>query len=339
MVAQRGLDRICVPRRAENPQDLPDQPRWPAGAAVDDRQQQRRIARVVGGRAARRVQFHSQCEAGYLYDKHRWHRPGTVDDRWDVQRRSCVVGAVSHPCPIGASIDVTAGFGKISADGQMENGRMRSLTGRTSYVMAAAIFALVGILALGGCAKKTMMSWTESAGKAQAGRAEGGPSGSSGSMGESGSALLQGFSKSPSEEAVKPPTPPMVAKADTAEIAARQAREAAKRQLTDIYFAYDKWALSSEGMNNLAQNADLLKQNPTVKILIEGHCDERGSREYNMVLGEKSAEETRRHIEKLGVKNTVAVTSYGKERPVCTETDEACYWKNRRAHLVLEGER
>jgi peptidoglycan-associated lipoprotein len=202
--------------------------------------------------------------------------------------------------------------------------------------MAAAMFALVGILALGGCATKNMMSSTESGGKAQAGTAEGGPSGS---MGESGSAPLQGFSKSPSEEAVKPPTPPVVAKADTAEIAARQAREAAKRQLTDIYFAYDKWALSSEGMKNLAQNAELLKQNPTVNILIEGHCDERGSREYNMVLGEKRAQETRRYLESLGVKNTVTVTSYGKERPMCTDPDESCYWKNRRAHLVLEGER
>src|SRR2546426_9534198 len=143
-----------------------------------------------------------------------------------------------------------------------------------------------------------MMASTESGVKAQAGAAataEGGPGGSGGSMGESGSAPLQGFSKSPSEEAVKSPTPPMVAKADTAEIAARQAREAAKRQLTDIYFAYDKWALSNEGMKNLAQNADLLGQNPTVKILIEGHCDERGSREYNMVLGERRAQETRRY--------------------------------------------
>src|SRR2546422_10949517 len=268
MVAQRGLDRVCVPRRAENPQDLPDQPRWSAGAAVDDRQQQRRVTRVVGGRAARRVQFHSQCEAGYLYDKYRWHRPGTVDDRWDVQRRSCVVGAVNHPCPIGASIDVTAGFGKISADGQMENRRMRSLTGRTSYVMAAAIFALVGILALGGCAKKNVMSSTESAGKAQAGTAEGGPSGSSGSMGESGSPPLQGFSKSPSEEAVKPPTPPVVAKADTAEIAARQAREAAKRKLTDIYFAYDKEGHSGEGVKKLDQNADRVIHETTGRVRI-----------------------------------------------------------------------
>jgi peptidoglycan-associated lipoprotein len=201
--------------------------------------------------------------------------------------------------------------------------------------MVAVMIALVGILALGGCSKKNVMATTEGTGKAQ----EGGPSGSGGSMGEGGSAPLQGFSKSPSEESVKAPTPPVVAKADTAEIAARQAREAAKRQLADIYFAFDKWALSSEGMKNLAQNSEFLKQNPKVKLLIEGHCDERGSREYNMVLGEKRAQETRRYLESLGVKNPVTVTSYGKERLVCTEHDESCYWKNRRAHLVLEGEK
>jgi len=216
---------------------------------------------------------------------------------------------------------------------------MRGLTGQTRYVMVAAMIVLVGILALGGCATKNVMSSTESAGKALAGTAEGGPSGSGGSTGESGSAPLQGFSKSPPEEAVKPPTPPMVAKADQGEIAARQARESAKRQLADIYFAFDKWALSSEGIKNLAQSAELLKQTPTVKVLIEGHCDERGSREYNMVLGEKRAQEARRYLESLGVKNPVTVTSYGKERPVCTEPDESCYWKNRRAHLVLEGKR
>jgi peptidoglycan-associated lipoprotein len=243
---------------------------------------------------------------------------------------------------MGASIDVTSGFGKISADGQKETMRMRNLTGQTRFVMVAAMIALVGVLALGGCSKKSVMSSTESAGKAQAGAAattEEGPNGPGGSMGESGSAPLQGFSKSPSEEAVKPPTPPMVAKADQGEIAARQAREAAQRQLADIYFAFDKWALSSEGIKNLAQSAEVLKQNPTVKILIEGHCDERGSREYNMVLGEKRAEEARRYLESLGVKNPVTVTSYGKERPVCAETDESCYWKNRRAHLVMEGEK
>jgi len=222
---------------------------------------------------------------------------------------------------------------------------MRSLTGQTRCGLVAAMFALVGILAVGGCSKKNVMSSTEGAGRAQGGAAgttEGGPGGSGGfggSMGESGSAPLQGFSKSPAEEAVKSPTPPMVAKADQGEIAARQAREAAQRKLADIYFAFDKWALSSEGMKNLAQSVEVLRQNPTAKVLIEGHCDERGSREYSMVLGEKRAQETRRYLESLGVKNPVTVTSYGKERPVCTESEESCYWRNRRAHLVLEGEK
>ncbi len=182
-------------------------------------------------------------------------------------------------------------------------------------LMVLMVIGLVGVLALGGCSKKNVASTTE---------------------GESGSAPLQGFSKSPSEEAVKPATPPVVAKADTADTAARQARETAKRQLADIYFAFDKWALSDEGKKNLAQSAEALKSISSVKLLIEGHCDERGSREYNLVLGEKRAQEARRYLESLGVKNPVTVTSYGKERPVCTEQDESCYWKNRRAHLAVE---
>ena len=200
---------------------------------------------------------------------------------------------------------------------------MRSKTGQSTCLMVVMMVGLVGILALGGCSKKNVEATTEGTGRAQAG-------------GESGSAPLQGFSKSPSEEAVKPPTPPVVAKADQAEIATRQARDAAKRQLADVYFAFDKWALSSEGMKNLAQNSEFLKQNPAFKLLIEGHCDERGSREYNMVLGEKRAQETRKYLESLGVKNPVSVASYGKERPVCTEPDESCYWKNRRAHLMVK---
>jgi peptidoglycan-associated lipoprotein len=198
--------------------------------------------------------------------------------------------------------------------------------------MILMVIGLVGTLALGGCSKKSVVATTEGgADKAQTKAPTKAPTGS-----ESGSAPLQGFSKSPSEEAVKPTPPPMVAQADTAEIAARQAREAAKRQLADIYFAFDKWALSSEGKKNLEQSAEALKPIPSVRLLIEGHCDERGSREYNLVLGEKRAQETQRYLESLGVKNPVTVTSFGKERPVCTEHDESCYWKNRRAHLVIE---
>ncbi len=149
---------------------------------------------------------------------------------------------------------------------------------------------------------------------------------------------LQRFTKPPAEEVVKapPPAPPLVAKADPSEFEARRAREAAQRELGDVYFEFDRWGLSPEGKKNLAQNAEILKQNATARILIEGHCDERGSIEYNLVLGEKRAQETRRYLLEIGVTNPVGVTSYGKERPVCTEHDESCYWKNRRAHLVLE---
>lgn len=150
---------------------------------------------------------------------------------------------------------------------------------------------------------------------------------------------LQRFSRAPVEEVVKAPAPPLLAKADPSEFEARRAREAAQRGLGDVYFEFDRWGLSPEGKKNLDQNAGILKQNPGARVLIEGHCDERGSIEYNLVLGEKRAQETRRHLLTLGIKNPVGVTSYGKERPVCTDHDESCYWKNRRAHLVLEDGR
>ena len=152
-------------------------------------------------------------------------------------------------------------------------------------------------------------------------------------------APLQRFTKPPAEEVVKAPAPPMVAKADPSEFEARRAREASQRELGDVYFEFDRWGLSPEGKKNLDQNAQILKLNPTARVLIEGHCDERGSIEYNLVLGEKRAQETRRYLLTLGITNPVGVTSYGKERPVCTDHDESCYWKNRRAHLVLEDGR
>ena len=213
---------------------------------------------------------------------------------------------------------------------------MMSGAGKSLYWIGIA--GLVGMLAMGGCSKKNVVATTSGAEVAPP-KVDSGPpkpSGDAKAKADSGvDGPLQGLSKSPKDEAVKGP-PMMVAKADDAEIAARRAREAAQKQLADIYFAFDKWALTTEGKKNLTQSADALKQVSNVKLLIEGHCDERGSREYNLVLGEKRAKETERFLLGLGIQNRVVVTSYGKERPVCTERDESCYWKNRRAHLILE---
>jgi len=157
------------------------------------------------------------------------------------------------------------------------------------------------------------------------------------SLGPIGSGPLQGFSKGSAEERLGDTPPLMIAKAEPQDLETRKAQGEKRQELADIYFAFDKWVLSEEGKKNLANSAQFLKQNPTAKLVIEGYCDERGSREYNLVLGEKRAKETRRYLADLGIDNPVSVTSYGKERQVCTERDESCYWKNRRAHLLVDA--
>ena len=165
----------------------------------------------------------------------------------------------------------------------------------------------------------------------------GSPGRSTESLGPIGSGPLQGFSKSPGAESLGETPPMMITKAEPEDIQRRRERDEKRREIADIYFAFDKWALSSEGKKNLADSAEFLKQNPDAKLVIEGYCDDRGSREYNLVLGEKLAKETRKYLADLGIRNPVSVTSYGKERQVCVERDEACYWRNRRAHLVLDA--
>lgn len=173
------------------------------------------------------------------------------------------------------------------------------------------ILGVAGVLAVAGCS--TRIVTVGSSGAAPQARPE---------------APVKSIAQAPAEEVVKPME---IAKAPPQE----KAPEIPRRDLLDVYFAFDKWSLSPEGKKNLAQNVEALKQHPAATLLIEGHCDERGSREYNLVLGERRAQETRRYLQALGITNPVSVTSFGKERPVCTEKDESCYWKNRRAHLVL----
>ena len=147
-----------------------------------------------------------------------------------------------------------------------------------------------------------------------------------------GAEPLKGFSKTPTEEIVKATHPIVVAKAEPSSL-----RETASRQLADIHFAFDRWVLSQEGKKYLVEDAETLKQHPEAKLVIEGYCDERGSHEYNLVLGEKRAQEAMHYLTDLGIKNPVKVISYGKERQICTEQDESCYWKNRRDHMVIES--
>jgi peptidoglycan-associated lipoprotein len=106
----------------------------------------------------------------------------------------------------------------------------------------------------------------------------------------------------------------------------------------DIYFDYDQSEVRSDGQNILAQDAAALKAAladfPNAIIMIEGHCDERGSAEYNLGLGDRRASSVKDYLQQLGVPaDRIRTISYGKERPQCTESDEACWQKNRRVHF------
>lgn len=105
--------------------------------------------------------------------------------------------------------------------------------------------------------------------------------------------------------------------------------------LSDIYFDYDQFVLKPEARSALEGNARLLQNGLTGPVVIEGHCDERGTHAYNMVLGERRAQAVKRFMVDLGVaKDRLTIVSYGKERPFCTEHSEACWQENRRAHFL-----
>jgi peptidoglycan-associated lipoprotein len=106
--------------------------------------------------------------------------------------------------------------------------------------------------------------------------------------------------------------------------------------LDDVYFAYDSWKLSEESKQALSKDAGWLKANGSSKLAVEGHCDERGTQAYNLVLGQKRAKAVRNYLVELGVAgNRITAVSYGKDRPFCKESNEACYQQNRRGHLAV----
>jgi len=106
--------------------------------------------------------------------------------------------------------------------------------------------------------------------------------------------------------------------------------------LKDVFFDFDSTQISSDGQAALQQDATLLKQYPTWKITIEGHCDERGTAEYNLALGERRAAGVQAYLVSLGIPaDRMRIVSYGKEFPFDPGHDEAAWAKNRRAHFVI----
>jgi len=106
--------------------------------------------------------------------------------------------------------------------------------------------------------------------------------------------------------------------------------------IRDAYFAFDASTLSPEAQDNLAISAAWIKGHPEFNLVVEGHCDERGTEQYNLALGDRRANAARDYLVTLGVESgRVKTVSYGEERPFETGQNESSWAKNRRAHLVL----
>ena len=145
----------------------------------------------------------------------------------------------------------------------------------------------------------------------------------------------------PAEEVAPPPAPPI--EDETPPLMSEDLRivnEYAKEQglLGDVYYDFDKYDLKPEALERLAKNAAFMKEHPEFTFSIEGHCDERGTNEYNLALGDRRANAGSGYLTSLGVSASRFQTiSYGEERPVCMESNEGCWWRNRRAHFLITG--
>ena len=106
--------------------------------------------------------------------------------------------------------------------------------------------------------------------------------------------------------------------------------------ISDVYFDFDRYEIKSDERVALEKSARALKENKKIKILIEGHADERGSSEYNIALGERRADAAKKYLVNLGVDSRrMSTVSYGKEKPFCFDSTEECWQENRRAHFVV----
>lgn len=131
--------------------------------------------------------------------------------------------------------------------------------------------------------------------------------------------------------ATPPPPPPEPTKATL--------QERIRRDVQDVFFDYDKMEIREDARATLQRNADFIKSIlndfPSAVISLEGHCDERGSAEYNLGLGDRRSTSAREFLTQIGIPaDRLKTISYGKEKPFCTEASEDCYSKNRRVHFV-----
>lgn len=179
---------------------------------------------------------------------------------------------------------------------------------KSKSMLYLSVIIMVGLLSLWGCPKKM----------------------------EVGSAA-----ESQKEAVTTPPTPAAVTTQAVPAAAPEESEESEERAtvsgagLKMIYFDFDKFFIREDARPVMQTNAEWLKAHPNVKVTIEGTCDERGTIEYNQALGQRRAAAAKKYLTDVGISpSRISLISYGKEKPACTDHDEACWQKNRRDDLV-----
>jgi len=229
--------------------------------------------------------------------------------------------------------------------------------GTTPFTIAVAFVASFALLGVSGCSKKSVQSGGDTQSQqGKTAKSESSESSRTGvgnfpdtSMQSGGGSGLRGLDKNPSEERIGAGNGmgagSLLAKADTSDTAARQmddirAEQAASAAagLRDVFFGYDSWTISDDQRQALNRDADWMKSNSSAMVKVEGHCDERGTTAYNLVLGEKRAKAVRDFLVSQGV-STDAVTTkgFGESNPVATNATAAGRQQNRRVELVVSG--
>lgn len=160
--------------------------------------------------------------------------------------------------------------------------------------------------------------------------------------------FLAACSSTPTEEGIASVSDREIAGPSVAGVASGSPAEALLAEIKNpqhpahqrsIYFDYDRYEIKPEYQQLVVAHAQLMQKYPSVKVLIQGNADERGSREYNLALGQKRAEAVKRALTALGVSaERIEAVSLGEEKPVCFERNESCYAQNRRADILYEGE-
>jgi peptidoglycan-associated lipoprotein len=212
--------------------------------------------------------------------------------------------------------------------------RLRS---SVNFVLVLAI--LIGALAFWGCAKKPVVS---GGGPTIASPGPGtvpgtaGPSTAPGGAGSSAGEIPVARPVPPTETPIAPP--PSVSSSALPGTGASAGTAAAMSPLKDVFFPYDRAVIEANQKAALDDNVRWLKANGSVKILIEGHCDERGTAEYNLGLGDRRAKAVRDYMVTSGIASSrIGTISYGKERPFVSGNEENAWKQNRRVHFTVQG--